>query len=60
MLEEFDEAARRLNLEPVEERALRHGVVRAIVLRRHAALIAPKKVHTAPIDALAILGRSEQ
>jgi hypothetical protein len=33
----------------VEERALRHGEVRALVVRRHAALVAPPELDAAPI-----------
>ena len=39
----------RLALEPVEQRRLRHGVVRPCVVRRDAALVSPPELDAAPV-----------
>ena len=38
-----------LHVDAVEQRALRHCVVRALVVRRHAALVAPPQLDAAPV-----------
>ena len=38
-----------LHLEPVEQRPLRHAVVRQLVVRRHAALVSPPNFGATPV-----------
>src|SRR5690348_8801193 len=40
---------RRPAFEPVEQRRLRHRVVRALVVGRHAALVSPPELDVAPV-----------
>src|SRR5579872_4494300 len=48
------------NRDPIQKHRLRHAVVRAGIVRRHAALVTPENVHGFPRDIFFKIGAAEQ